>query len=202
MKTSTFLKRTIRTLSVLIILLVLISFQNEQPAPKNSSENFKELAIHTKHLDNTVVAINALGIAIERKDTHILLTVDTETINQNNIDAKVVFSDDRSTPSENPGDPKTFISIVDKNKKVYWSAVPKDPNSGLSIDVLAIFRKEDGGAEIMEDIYIEEGKKGVVVAKIKNKKVLGLENYSVVFRINEDTPRTFVVDPKLEMGGS
>ncbi len=199
MKTSTLLKRTIRTANFLIILLILISFKAERPTLKNSLENTKELAFNAENLYKPVVNTNSLDITIERKDTHILLTVDTETINQNNIDAKVVFSDDRSDPIENPGDPKTFISKVDKNKKVFWSAVPKDPIIDLSIDVLAIFRKEDGGAEIMEDVYIEEGRKGVVVAKIKNKKVFGLENYSVVFRINEDNPRTFVVDPKLEM---
>ncbi len=180
MKTSTLLKRAIKTASFLTILLVLISFENEKPI----------------YLPNTTIP----GIQ-QNKDTHILLTVDTKTINENNINSKVVFSDDRSDPTTNPGNPETFTSIVDKNMKVYWSAVPKDANSTDTVDVLSIYRKPEGGAEILEATFKDPNKDGIIIGKIKNKKVNGLELYSVLIRINGDTIKTFLVDPKLQMGG-
>ncbi len=85
--------------------------------------------------------------------------------------------------------------------KVYWSAVPKDATSTETVDVLAIYRKPEGGAEILKTTFKDPNKDGIIIGKIKNKKVNGLEEYSVLIRINGDTIKTFMVDPKLEMGG-
>ncbi|WP_026838183.1 hypothetical protein [Gillisia sp. JM1] len=200
MKTTTLLKRTIRTASFLTILLVLISFKNEKPTSQNYLEISKELVLNNENDYNLAIPVKNNAIEVERKDVQVVLVIDTDGINEANLDAKVLFVNVGDTTATRSGDPKNFLTKVYKNRKIEWSAVPQNENSSLTIDVLAIFRKEDGGAELMEDIYIEEGKKGVVTAKIKNKKVEGIENYSVVFRINEEPPRTFVVDPKLQMG--
>lgn len=200
MKKSTFLKRAIKTLVFLSILLVLISFKNEKPAPDVAMDTNKQLELFAANTNNQITSNNRLALDMERKDVRIILEIDTEGITESNLDSKVVFINVGDTTSTGSGNPKTFLTKVYKNKKVEWSAVPKNINSNITIDVVAIFRKEDGGAEIMDNIYVEEGKKGVVIAKIKNKKVEGIENYNVVFRINEQPPRIFVVDPKLEMG--
>lgn len=201
MRTTTLRKEMFRTAGILAVCLILGSCKNEKTEQQHNSNDSKELALIA---ENNIVVPNAttsiLGIQ-QNKDTNILLTVDTKTINQNNIDSKVVFSDDRSDPTTNPGDPKTFTSIVDKNMKVYWSAVPKDATSTETVDVLAIYRKPEGGAEILETTYKDPNKDGIIIGKIKNKKVNGLEEYSVLIRINGDTLKTFMVDPKLEMGG-
>ncbi len=200
MKTTTFLRRTIKTASFLAILLVLISFKKEKQISQDYMENTKDLVWNNENIDNMAIPIKLNINDLERKDVQVVLVVDTDGINEQNLESKVLFVNVGDSTASRTGNSKNFLTKVYKNKKIEWSAVPKDETSSLSIDVLAIFRKEDGGAEIMEDIYIEEGKKGVVTAKIKNKKVDGIENYSVVFRINEETPRTFVIDPKLQMG--
>ncbi|CAM4247824.1 hypothetical protein [Gillisia hiemivivida] len=200
MKTTTLLKRTIRTASFLTILLVLISFKHEKPKSQNSLEISKDLVLNNVNDYNLAITVKNNTIEVERKDVQVVLVIDTDGINNSNLDSKVLFVNVGDTTENRSGYSKNFLTKVYKNKKIQWSAVPQDENSSLTIDVLAIFRKEDAGAEIMEDIYIEEGKKGVVTAKIKNKKVVGIENYSVVFRINEEIPRTFTVDPKLQMG--
>tara|TARA_R100000935_G_C2828833_1_gene163859 strand:+ start:1034 stop:1546 length:513 start_codon:yes stop_codon:yes gene_type:complete len=136
---------------------------------------------------------------LERKDVQVVLVIDTDGINVQNLDTKVLFVNVGDSTSSRTGNPSNFITKVYKNKKIQWSAVPKDETSGLTIDVLFVFRKQDGGVEMVDDYDYDKSKKGVVVAKIKNKKVEGFENYNVIFRINEEPVRTFQVDPKLQM---
>jgi len=200
MKKGTLLKRAISSVVFLSIILILISFKNEKPAPDVAIDSNKQLEMIAANTDNLISSNNSIALDMERKDVRIILEIDTEGITESNLDSKVVFINVGDTTSTGSGNPKTFLTKVYKNKKVEWSAVPKNINSNVTIDVVAIFRKEDGGAVIMDDTYVEEGKKGVVIAKIKNKKVEGIENYNVVFRINEQPPRIFVVDPKLKMG--
>jgi hypothetical protein len=202
MKTTTLRKGISRTGCVLTIALFIFSCKNEKTINAINSNEPKELALITENIIDIPSAINSSLEIQQDKDTKILLTVDTKTINQNNIDSKVVFSDDRSDPNTNPGNPKTFTSRVDKNMKVYWSAVPKDVNSTETVDVMAIYRKPEGGAEILENTFKDPNKDGIIIGKIKNKNVSGLEFYSVLIRINGDTIKTFLVDPKLEMGGN
>jgi hypothetical protein len=203
MKTITLRKETFRFASILAICLILGSCKNEQTPSENSLKESKELALKSGDLASMAIAnpIISQPEIQESKDTYVLLTIDTKTINENNVDSKVVFSDDRSDPATNPGNPKTFTSIVDKNMKIYWSGVAKDEDSNETIDIIAIYRKPEGGAEILESTFRDPNKDGIVIGKVKNKKVNGLEYYIVVFRINGETPRTFAVDPKLQMGG-
>lgn len=194
-------KEVFRYTGILMVFLILGSCNNDKTSPGDSSIEFKELALKSGGLASMAI-INPIITqpAIQQsRDTNVLLTIDTKTINENNVDTKVVFSDDRSDPATNPGNPETFTSIVDKNMKVYWSGVAKDEDSFETIDIIAIYRKPEGGAEILESTFKDPNRDGIVIGKIKNKKVDGLEYYTVVFRINGDTPRTFVVDPKLQM---
>lgn len=132
------------------------------------------------------------------KDTEIWLTVDTSRINESNKENSVLFSDDRSDPSDNPGDPKKFISVVDRNHKVVWKGKPADDLSAETIDILEVTRKRNGGgAEILESISKSREKNGVVIGKVKDKDITGMEAYDVKFQINGDT--IFTVDPKLRM---
>ena len=197
MRTITFLNRAIQFTSLLFIFCILISCDQNK---KTHLDNSKELAIKTDLVNTSGNLIRfSNSEEIQAKDTHILLTIDTKTINQNNINSKVIFSDDRSNPNENSGDPASFTSKVDKNMKVYWSGVAKDTTTGDEVAILGIFRKPDGGAEILESLSKDPNRKGVVVGKVKNKSISGFEYYSVEFRINQDTLRTYLVDPKLKM---
>ncbi|TVZ27633.1 hypothetical protein JM83_2683 [Gillisia sp. Hel_I_86] len=200
MKTNTLLKRTIKIVGFLTILLVLLSFKNEKRASEIYLEHVNELAMRMEAPVNLAVPHKNSVMDVERRDTHILLTIDTENIDEGNLNATIVFSDDRSDPSENPGNPEKFTSVVDKNMKIYWSGIPKDENSTDVIYILEVIRKQQGGAEILKKTFKDPNKDGVVVGKVKNKKVEGFEYYSVKFSINGTTVRTFEVDPKLKMG--
>jgi hypothetical protein len=200
MKTTTFLKRTIRTASFLTILLVLISFKNEKPTSQNSLESSKELVLNAENLDNLAIPIRNQDVQLPSKDAYVLLEIDTEKINERNLDSTVVFINVGEDPTTNSGNPKDFLTIVYKNMKINWKGAPKDINSSAIIDILNIERKEEGGAKILKFSTKKNEKKGVEI-KIKNKKIDGQEFYKVKFSITEgNLVRTFEVDPKLQMG--
>lgn len=199
MRTITTLYELMRYALILAILLLLGSCKHDHGPSLNAPNASKEVATAGSNSEDWLISNNLISGIQEARDTNVLLTIDTKTINENNVDSKVVFSDDRSDPISNPGNPSTFTSLVDRNMKVFWSGVPKDADSEETIDIIAIYRKPQGGAEILESTFRDPNKDGIVVGKVKNKKVQGLEYYSVVFRINGETPRTFVVDPKLQM---
>lgn len=199
MRTITTLKEVIKYTGIMAIFLIFGSCKNDNTPSVNSSKMSKELAQAGENSADLFFSNSLISGLQESKDTNVLLTIDTKTINENNVDSKVVFSDDRSDPATNPGNPESFTSIVDKNMKVYWSGVPQDSDSNETIDIIAIYRKPEGGAEILESTFRDPNRDGIVIGKVKNRNVSGLEYYSVVFRINGETPRTFVVDPKLQM---
>lgn len=134
-------------------------------------------------------------------DTNVLLKVDTENITQDNYDGTVEITDDRSNSSEVSRKPSEHVALVDKNMKIYWRAEPLDPQLGVTVDVLGIFRKTEGGAEILENVFRDPNQDGIVMGKIKNKNIDGLEYYNILIRVNGETPETYVIDPKLKMSG-
>ncbi|GAB2777345.1 hypothetical protein GCM10010465_25090 [Actinomadura fibrosa] len=136
---------------------------------------------------------------ILREDTNVLLRVDTENITEENYDETVEMSDDRSNPSEVSRKPSEHVALVDKNMKIYWRAEPLDPQLGVTVDVLGIFRKTEGGAEILENVFRDPNQDGIVMGKIKNKNIDGLEYYNILIRVNGETPETYLIDPKLKM---
>ncbi|MFD0976850.1 hypothetical protein [Salinimicrobium gaetbulicola] len=137
-----------------------------------------------------------------REDTHVLVTVDTENISEETKNENVFITDDRSDPSQNSEKPGEHIALVDKNQKIYWRGEPKDPSANVSVDIVEIRRKADGGAEILEAVFRDPNKDGIIIGKIKNKKVSGLEYYNIVIRINGESTQTFVIDPKIQMSGN
>lgn len=131
----------------------------------------------------------------EKKDTVITVTVDTEKINQNNINQCVVFSDNREDPPQEPGDPENYVSTVDKNMNVIWEGVSE--NGTDSVEITNVDLKEKGDPKILKDSQISSTN-GVIEAKVKDKYVSGEEAYNLTFTINKGSD-SFPVDPKLKM---
>ncbi len=190
MKSNKFIKKA-GILFAVLFMFTLIFAGKKQPSDSSNIDVLK-VALYSNDEDHN-------DMFIKRKDTRVLITVNTDSLNSSNIDEMIVLSDDRSDPSENPGNPSAFTSWVDKNQKIYWSGVPKDENSTDVINILEIYRKTDGGAEILDKTFKDPDKNGVVVGKIKNKKVEGLEYYNIKFMINNDTTKVYDIDPKLRM---
>ncbi|MGB7784641.1 MAG: hypothetical protein WBL27_00940 [Salinimicrobium sp.] len=167
--------------------------QGEKKAENNNTGLLKSAS-------GEILALEVADFSVAvKKDTNVLLTVDTEKINDANHDVTVTISDDRSDSSESSRKPSDHITLVDKNMKIYWRAEALDPQLGTTVDVLGIFRKTEGGAEILEASFRDPNKDGVVMGKIKNKKVEGLEYYNILIRVNGENPKTFLIDPKLKM---
>ncbi|WP_029036902.1 hypothetical protein [Salinimicrobium xinjiangense] len=133
------------------------------------------------------------------KNTVIYVTVDTRKINEGNIDQHVVFSDDRDDPPQKPGNPKDYVSTINKGMKVYWRGVAKDADSGDTIEITGVDVKDAKGSwTLLDGVESEQGNKGVKVGRVKGLYIEGQEPYSVRFRI-EGRKSEFEVDPKLEM---
>jgi len=193
MKTNNFIKNSGLLIAVLVMFTLVFAGKQQNYEPINMDVN--NLAVQTSDVSKGHID------TILKKDTHVLVTVNTDSLNRSNMDSMILLSDDRSDPSENPGNPSTFTSLVDKNQKIYWSGVAKDKNSTDVINILKIYRKTDGGAVILDKTFKDPDKNGVVVGKIKNKKVEGLEYYNIRFMVNQDSTKIYDIDPKLRMVG-
>lgn len=183
-----------------IMTILVCSCQGNISSGENRNDTSATLSKLFKSSNESNLAINTEFLSkAMREDTHVLLTVDTDNISEETKNESVSLSDNRSDSTENSELPSEHIALVDKNMKIYWSAKALDPESGITIDVLEIFRKPDGGAEILEAVFRDPNKDGIVIGKIKNKKITGLEYYNILIRVNGDTPKTFLIDPKLKM---
>lgn len=201
MKTTTLLKRMIDTISFLMIILVLFSFKSEKPVATYSVDNCIELIFNEGVWNNPIDNLHFLKMGLESKDAEVLLTIDTETINENNLNTTVVFSNVGESEQGSSGNPSNFLTTVYKKMKISWKGVPKDQNSTAIIEITDVERKLDGGAKLLR-FGTKEYKNKALEMKIKGRYIEGIEYYNVKFKITEgDSVREFEIDPKLEMGG-
>lgn len=129
-------------------------------------------------------------------DTSVILTVDTNTINQNNKNSKVDFTDNQGDPAENPGQPNNYVSSVNKGARITWSATSK--NGTDTVNITDVSKKSvGGGSDILQSIGAPTN--GQITALVKNVQVTGYESYNITFNINGDTSNPFTIDPKLQM---
>lgn len=193
---------TLRFLPVhLILMLCLFSLSCNQRETNLLDEQVlsAQVALLPDHFKNVPVSPATEPHVAAEKDTNVLLRVDTSNITEDTKDEFVFISDDRSDPSENSSSPSEHIALVEKNMKIYWRAEALDPQSGVTVDVLGIFRKPEGGSEILDGVFRDPNQDGIIMGKIKNKKVEGLEYYNIMIRVNGENPKTYVIDPKLKM---
>lgn len=194
--------QTFRFLPVhLIFLLSLFSLSCNERETKPLEEQVlsAQIAMLPDHSKNVGVFSATEPYVAAEKDTNVLLRVDTENITEDTKNEFVFISDDRSESSENSSSPSEHIALVEKNMKIYWRAEALEPQSGVTVDVLGIFRKPEGGSEILEGVFRDPNKDGIIMGKIKNKKVEGMEYYNIMIRVNSETPKTFLIDPKIKM---
>lgn len=126
------------------------------------------------------------------KDTVITVTVDTATVNAD-INEAVIISDNRS---ENSGLANSFLSEIDKMKKVIWQG---QSESGDEVWITKIERK--GGAQLLKkDVYTGST---TVEGKVKDKYIDGVVSYNIYFTVvSGGVESSYVIDPKLQMNPS
>lgn len=110
----------------------------------------------------------------------ITVTVDTDNLNDQNKNEKIVFSDGLGGPPEKPGEPENYQIEVENNQIVTWTAKLKNPGN------TAIFFqnvKHEKGEHIMKEIKRGNGH-NIYTAKVKYDKAVKkgddvTENYSI-----------------------
>ena len=145
------------------------------------------------------IYINCDGNEEEGEDTYVTVIVDTENINEDNLNETVFFTDSRSSGTSNLSSPLNHTALVNKNRRIFWSGKTLDENNFETIEILEIYRKQDGGEVILTRTYTDPDLEGVVIGDIRPDYVDGLEFYNLVFKIHGETERTFTVDPKIKM---
>lgn len=138
--------------------------------------------------------------ALPNVDTSVTLTVDTATINQNNKNSKVDFTDNQGDPSENPGQPTNYVSSVNKGARITWTATSK--NGTDTVNITGVSKKSiGGGSDILQSIGAPTD--GQITAQVKNVQVTGDENYNISFNvIRNGVTSPYTIDPKLKMNPS
>ena len=134
------------------------------------------------------------------KDTNINLAVkpnvDVSTIEQANVINMIDFTDNREGDTQDPADPTTWVSKVNKSKKVNWTGTD-DPSRSIIFKITEVTRESSNPVKILKkDVYTDNNNDGIVVGQVKDVDVTGQESYTVHFTIN-GTP--LYIDPKLVM---
>lgn len=135
----------------------------------------------------------------EGEDTYVTVTVDTENINEDNLNETVFFTDSRSNSTSTVSSPENHIALVNQNRRIYWSGKTLNGNSEETIEIIEIYRKPEGGPMILTRTYTDPNLEGTIIGDIRSDYVEGLELYNLVLRINGEDERTFTIDPKIQM---
>lgn len=180
---------------VILLFLPFVIISCKQESPQQKTAFISDL----KGINTHITEVESKSFDAVKEDTYVLVTVDTENISEETKNENVFITDNRSDSSENNKKPEEHVALVDKNMKIFWSGEAKDPSGNMTVDIVEIRRKAEGGAEILDAVFRDPNKDGIVIGKIKNKKVSGLEYYNIVIRVNGDTPKTYVIDPKIQM---
>lgn len=136
----------------------------------------------------------------EKKDTDICLTVkanvNVSTITQANVKNMIDFTDNRLGDTQDPTDPTTWVSKVNKSKRVNWTGT-NDPSRNIIFKITGVSRETTNPVQILKkDSYSDNNNDGIVVGQVKDVDVTGEESYTVSFTIN-GTPLS--IDPRLVM---
>ncbi len=135
----------------------------------------------------------------EGEDTYVTVTVDTENINEDNLNETVFFTDSRSNSTSTVSSPENHIALVNQNRRIFWSGKTLNGNSEETIEIIEIYRKPEGGPMILTRTYTDPNLEGTIIGDIRSDYVEGLELYNLVLSINGESERTFTIDPKIQM---
>jgi len=152
-----------------------------------------------------------------KKDTQVIVTVDTSNINETNKNQMVIFSDNRGVPPSNPGHPHDFISTVNRGMKIKWIGRVKDPEKDCedikgfyrdnSVEVKEIAIKDKFGCSkiLRKNYYYDRNNSGEVIGFVRKADKCPeeippetiTEGYNITIRVNGNAGYT--IDPQMEM---
>lgn len=132
---------------------------------------------------------------MEAKNTKIYMIVDTKHIKPGKEDEYVKFKDNRRN-KDPKGDPVNFTSEIDPGAKVFWFGEPENEERD-TIEITGI-KQKGAGPVLIDDIGKDPQHRGAYMAQVVEDYTIGLESYSITFRI-KDHKAEYEVDPKLVM---
>ncbi|PTX41478.1 hypothetical protein C8P64_3278 [Christiangramia gaetbulicola] len=133
------------------------------------------------------------------EDTYVTVTVDTRNITADNLNETVFFTDNRSSTASNSAVPENHIALVNPNRRIFWSGTTLESDTGETIIITEVYRKEEGGEMILTRTYTEPDLEGFLIGDVRSDYIEGFEFYNLVFTIYGETERTFTIDPKIKM---
>ncbi|MDR5589237.1 hypothetical protein [Christiangramia sp. SM2212] len=124
----------------------------------------------------------------------ITLEVDTENINENNIDEMATFGQ----PSETKN--RDFTLEVEMGDVIIWQGRATQSSGGLVR--IKLFRHDDGVKLLGTSRIAEQNDTGVVVGKVQAGNPGDIEKYTLKFEVRKRGSQTwteYFIDPKLKL---
>ncbi|WP_300434921.1 hypothetical protein [Christiangramia sp.] len=126
------------------------------------------------------------------KKIDIILTVETDSINQNNLDKTCSFGQPSTISNED------FLTEVQMGDEIKWKIKRKDGSSGSA--KLVKFKHDNGTRFFKKDSILERS--GRIKGVIDSGRVNDIEKYSLEFMVkkqNSNTWENYTIDPKLKL---
>lgn len=158
----------------------------------------------TTKLFSTMMAVILLSFSINScdkpipkglnyKNHTITLYVDTDNINQQNIDSTCNFNQDKQVSN------KDYTTEVYLGDDITWEGTSSSPTKTGTVKIKKI--RYISGAEILnKKVKSNSLFSPKVRAKVKKGKPEDIEKYSIEFKVVRNGKReTFIIDPKLQV---
>jgi hypothetical protein len=124
------------------------------------------------------------------KDVLVTVTVDTETITQENVNQTIVMTDDNGGKDQTPGDSCTFLSKINKGAQVTFQVVAKDGRSEVAFSA---FTKNGQGPNVLNPMPKAPNWKATVSGAQKDK-----EAYDITVNVSGTD---YTLDPGVQVEG-
>ena len=122
------------------------------------------------------------------------VTVDTDSINENNVTSTVVLTDDNGDKDQKPGDSSTFTIKAKDGQKVKFKIKAKNGKTKVHFTQ---FNYESGDSGCFDPLPMLSNKwKGTAVGKDGDS-----ENFSFTFCVEGNPTGCFTLDPEIEIKG-
>lgn len=142
-----------------------------------------------------IISIFLFNVGLQAQDNPIInLEVDTENINENNIDETATFGQTSGIKN------KDFTREVKLGDVIIWKGSSTPASGGLVR--IKLFKHDEGVKLLGTGRISEQNGTGVVVGKVQAGSPGDIEKYSIKFEVRKRGSQTwteYLIDPKLKL---
>lgn len=149
-----------------------------------------------------IALLTYCSVSLAQSIRIVTLHIDTEELNNDNVDGAFSFSASEGTVVENIDNPEAFTIVVFENDEIEWEGIS---TSGAIVDIDGIEIVEDTNKPNREKIFKknknpgkEANGKKKVKAKVKDKTKGNAYKYFIRFSIGAFS---FEIDPVIKVSG-